>query len=151
MQRMWLKGIKLYLLQVQQLGLQRLQAEIDRFWTDELDVLVDELALHELQLRMIDDEQSTLQRSRAAARIAESTEPIASAIEATGGALDHARTARLVQSAIEERLRPLSHQFWFEREPLIETPSSGLGLVRRVVGPDCHAHPLDLPGKLRAV
>ena len=99
----------------------------------ELDVLVDELALHELQLRMIDDEQSTLQRSRAAARIAESTAPIARVLEATGGAHDHARTARLVQSAIEERLRPLSHEFWFDRAPVIETPRSSGEFVSRVL------------------
>ena len=99
----------------------------------ELDALVDELALHELQLRMIDDEQSTLQRSRAAARIAESTAPIARVLEATGGAHDHARTARLVQSAIEERLRPLSHEFWFDRAPVIETPRSSGEFVSRVL------------------
>ena len=99
----------------------------------ELDALVDELALHELQLRAADAEQSTLQRSRAAARIAESTEPIASVLEAAGGSVDHARTARLVQNAIEERLRPLSHQFWFDRAPVIETPRSATEFAGRVL------------------
>jgi len=100
---------------------------------DELDVLVDELALHELQLRMADAEQTTLQRSRAAARIAESTAPIASALAAAGGSPDHARTARLVQTAIEERLRPLSHEFWFDPSPLIAAPRSSTEFARRVL------------------
>lgn len=105
----------------------------DRYRAD-LGALVDELATRELQLRMVDDRQVAIHSSRAVARIAESTAPLKTALGAQSGVPDHARTARLVQDAIEERLRPLSHQFWFEREPLIETPSSGLGLVRRVVG-----------------
>jgi len=105
----------------------------DRHRAD-LSALVEELATHELQLRMVDAQQVAIHSSRAVALIAESTSPLQIALGTERGVPDHARTARLVQDAIEMRLRPLSHQFWFEREPQIETPSSAGSLVRRVVG-----------------
>ena len=105
----------------------------DRYRAD-VGALVEELATRELQLRIVDAHQVSIHSSHAAARIAESTSPLQAALGAEVAAPDHARTARLVQDAIEERLRPLSHQFWFEREPQIETPSTAGSLVRRVVG-----------------
>ena len=95
--------------------------------------LVDELATHELQLRLVDSEQAARHTTHATARIAESTASIATALEAGDGVADHVRLARLVQDAIEERLRPLSHEFWFERAPVIEAPRSFGTFLRRVV------------------
>ncbi len=96
--------------------------------------LVEELATHELQLRLVDSEQGEHQAIQTTARIAESTAPIATALAMGTGVSDHARLARLVQDAIEERLRPLSHEFWFERSPVIEAPRSFGTFLRRVVG-----------------
>jgi len=104
----------------------------DRYHS-ELTSLVDELATHELQLRLVDDRDSSGHLSRAAARIADASEPISSALGAGAASLDYARTAVLVQDAIEERIRPLSHELWFDRAPVIAAPRSPLAFVRRVV------------------
>ncbi len=95
--------------------------------------LVEELATHELQLRLVDSAQMTHQTTQTTARIAESTATIATALATGTGVADHARLALLVQDAIEERLRPLSHEFWFERSPVMEAPRSFGTFVRRVV------------------
>ena len=93
----------------------------DRY-RSQLSELVDELATQELQLRLVDAEHSALPSSQANARIVESATPLMTALSDDRVSSDHLGVARLVQDAIEERLRPLSHEFWFDRAPVIETP-----------------------------
>lgn len=111
----------------------------DRY-RSELSSLIGEIATHELQLRLVDDRESFAHRSNAAARVAEASEPISAALRPADTSQDYARTsqdyartARLVQAAIEERIRPLSHELWFDRAPVIAAPRDPLGFARRVV------------------
>ena len=104
----------------------------DRY-RSELTSLVDELATHELQLRVVDDHHTSHQVRQVSAKIADASAPISTALGSESISRDYARTARLVQDAIEERLRPLSHQFWFDRAPVMAPPRSPLDFIRRVL------------------
>ena len=98
----------------------------------QLDDLVDELATRELQLRLVDPDRAAHQSSQTNALIAQSAAPLMEELAQDKGGQDYAGLARLVQDAIDDRLRPLSHQFWFDRAPVIETPWTASDFVRSV-------------------
>ena len=82
----------------------------------EIEELLAPLVARELHGRLLDEEAVGAAREAVAERIAEASSEVRVIVD--GAADDHRRTASLLQAAIEERLRPLSHDLWFSPHPV---------------------------------
>ena len=96
--------------------------------------LLDELVTRELAERLLDEAQADVHTTRALQRIAETSSHVTRVLDDPATAADAARTAALVQEAIEERLRPLSHEMWFSPTPQLEAPDRARPFLLRVLG-----------------
>lgn len=96
----------------------------------EVDGLLAALVARELHGRLLDEERMDHARSSSDERIAETSEQLRAIV--AGATDDHALTAALLQNAIEERLRPLSHDLWFSPRPVPPVPQRR-ELIARIV------------------
>ena len=97
----------------------------------EVDELLGVIVSRELQGRLLDESATQTARASSADRITETSEELRAIVSDAGD--DHNRTAALLQAAIENRLRPLSHDLWFSPFPVAPIEHGGWGLVRRVL------------------
>lgn len=96
----------------------------------EVDALLAQLVARELQGRLMDESATDAARAESAERISKTSDELRAIV--TDGSPDHARTAALLQAAIETTLRPLSHDLWFSPAPIAPQARYGRGLVRRI-------------------
>jgi len=94
----------------------------------DVDELLATLVARELHGRLL-DRQSLRPSETTAARIAMTSSELRTIVEQ--GSHDHARTAILLQQAIEERLRPLSHDLWFSPWPVAPVAHRRMDFVNR--------------------
>ena len=97
----------------------------------EVDELLGMLVARELQGRLLDAETTDAARAASAERISQASGVLRAIVEEARD--DHLRTAALLQSAIETRLRPLSHDLWFSPTPVPPVAHRGRDAVRRVL------------------
>lgn len=105
----------------------------DRF-RRQVDELLTALVARELQGRLLDDATTRMASVETSVRIAETSGELRSIVD--DAADDHRRTAALLQSAIETKLRPLSHDLWFRPSPVPPVAHRGRDLVRRILETD---------------
>lgn len=95
--------------------------------------LLDEIVMRELQMRLFDEPRTLGLREDAVARLTETNaivrEILASADE--GSAEEYARISLLLNRAIDERIRPLVHEMWFEPPPELTAPPSVSQFLRK--------------------
>lgn len=82
----------------------------------EVDALLAALVARELHGRLLDERRTDTARAGSAERIAATSDQLRAIV--ANASDDHQRTASLLQSAIETRLRPLSHDLWFAPVPV---------------------------------
>lgn len=99
----------------------------------ERQALLDEIVMRELQMRLFDESRSAGKRQDAESRMTETTdmvrEILASANE--GNSEEYAQIAVLLHRAIDERIRPLVHEMWFEPNPEFDAPTSTGTFLRK--------------------
>lgn len=95
--------------------------------------LLDEIVMRELQMRLFDESRAAGKRDNAAARLSETTAMVRELLESSdmGDAEEYARVSLLLHRAIDERIRPLVHEMWFEPSPEFDAPTSTRGFLRR--------------------
>lgn len=108
----------------------------------EVDELLARLVAHELHGRLLDDGETRAARVASADRLAETSHELRTIVG--GAAEDHARTAALLQAAIETRLRPLSHDLWFSPRPLPPQAHRRRVMLARIATADVPVLPLFL-------
>lgn len=106
----------------------------------EVDGLLASLVARELHGRLLDDAAIGAARSSSAQRVAETSRELRVIVD--GAADDHARTAAMLQAAIETRLRPLSHDLWFSPTPSPPRTHPRRHLVGRIMTADVPVVPL---------
>lgn len=82
----------------------------------ELAGLLDALVARELHGRLLEASPDRQVDASTAQRIAETSAEVRAIVAESSG--DHARTAVMLQAAIEQKLRPLSHDLWFSPAPI---------------------------------
>ena len=108
----------------------------------EVNELLGPLVARELQGRLLDDEITDLARSESAPRIAQTSGEIRSIVDDANG--DYAGTAALLQDAIENRLRPLSHDLWFSPNPVAPLVRKRFDVFYRILQTKLPVKPLFL-------
>ena len=95
--------------------------------------LLDEIVMRELQMRLVNESRAADQRETAAARMADTNEMVREILESAevGQPDEYSRISLLLHRAIDERIRPLVHEMWFEPSPEFEAPQSHTGFLRR--------------------
>ena len=95
--------------------------------------LLDEIVLRELQMRLFDESRSAGKRQDAESRMSETTDMVREILASAdvGDAEEYARISLLLHRAIDERIRPLVHEMWFEPNPEFDAPSSTGGFLRK--------------------
>jgi hypothetical protein len=95
--------------------------------------LLDEIVMRELQMRLVNESRVADQRETAAARMADTNEMVREILESAeiGRPDEYSRISLLLHRAIDERIRPLVHEMWFEPSPEFEAPQSHSGFLRR--------------------
>lgn len=111
-----------------------------------VDELLDMLVARELQGRLLDTKTTEAARAASAERISQTSGVFRAIVEDASD--DHSRTAALLQSAIETRLRPLSHDLWFSPTPVPPVAHRGRDAVRRVLAAEVPVVPLTLAALL---
>lgn len=94
----------------------------------DVEQLLATLVARELNGRLLDT-QGLRPSESTVARISQTFSELRTIVWADG--VDHARTAALLQRAIEERLRPLSHDLWFSPQPVPPVAHRRLDFMRR--------------------
>lgn len=100
-------------------------------YQDEVAELLAALVARELHGRLLDESTTDAARAASAHRIAQTSGELRAIVD--HGEEDHARTAALLQAAIETRLRPLSHDLWFSPRPVAPEASHRGAVVRRIL------------------
>lgn len=95
--------------------------------------LLDEIVMRELQMRLFDESRASSQRENAAARMSETTDMVREILESAevGNVDEYSRISLLLHRAIDERIRPLVHEMWFETIPEFDAPESTRGFLRK--------------------
>ena len=95
--------------------------------------LLDEIVMRELQMRLVDESRAAGKFVDAAARLNETTSMVREILESAdvGNAEEYARLSLLLHQAIDERIRPLVHEMWFEPSPEFDAPDSTRGFLRK--------------------
>lgn len=95
--------------------------------------LLDEIVMRELQMRLIDEGRVANQRESAAVRMSETTAMVREILESAdvGSPDDYSRISLLLHRAIDERIRPLVHEMWFEPAPEFDAPPSTRAFLRK--------------------
>lgn len=95
--------------------------------------LLDEIVMRELQMRLVDERRAAGKFEDAAARLDETTSMVREILESAhvGDAEEYARLSLLLHHAIDERIRPLVHEMWFESSPEFDAPDSTRGFLRK--------------------
>jgi signal transduction histidine kinase len=95
--------------------------------------LLDEIVMRELQMRLVDEGRVADRRDLAALRMSDTTAMVREILASTdvGSSDECSRISMLLHRAIDERIRPLVHEMWFEPPPEFDAPSSIRGFLRR--------------------
>lgn len=109
----------------------------------EVDALLATLVARELHGRLLDDKATEVARRPSAERLAQTSHELRVIVSESSE--DHARTAAMLQAAIETRLRPLSHDLWFAPTPTAPQTHTRLHLLGRILTTDVPAAPLAVP------
>lgn len=112
-------------------------------YRSEVDILLESLVARELQGRLLDDAATQEARRSSAERLAQTSRELR--VIVGGEADDHARTAAMLQTAIETRLRPLSHDLWFSPAPVAPQAHPRRHVVRRILTSQVPVSPLIVP------
>lgn len=96
-------------------------------------VLLDEIVMRELQMRLFDEGRSAGKRQDAESRMSETTDMVRGILASAdvGDAEEYARISLMLHRAIDERIRPLVHEMWFEPNPEFDAPPSTGGFLRK--------------------
>lgn len=105
-----------------------------RRYRDEVEMLLAQLVARELHGRLLDEQAVDVARQAVAERIAEASGQVRVIVDAAAD--DHRRTSALLQSAIEVRLRPLSHDLWFSPNPIPPVAHRRLAFLTRTLRAD---------------
>ena len=95
--------------------------------------LLDEIVMRELQMRLFDESRVAGRRQDAESRMSETTDMVREILASAdvGDAEEYARISLLLHRAIDERIRPLVHEMWFEPNPEFDAPPSTGGFLRK--------------------
>jgi signal transduction histidine kinase len=110
----------------------------------EVDGLLSMLVARELHGRLLDESAVSAARAASSERLAETSEELRAIVGEESQ--DHARTAALLQEAIETRLRPLSHDLWFRPRPVAPQAHGRRDLLGRVLTAEVPAVPMTAAG-----
>jgi hypothetical protein len=98
----------------------------------EVSMLLDEAVTRALTARRLDPLLSAVHSADAGTRVADGAGSLAAALTDRGNSVDYAHTSEIITAAIDEWLRPLSHEMWFAKPPILRQPDVMRSFVAKV-------------------